>query len=63
MVFGIQALIVAVSRVMTLEVGDVIATGTPEGVGPLLDGDRVVVGVEGIGELSNPVRLDPEVQG
>jgi 2-keto-4-pentenoate hydratase/2-oxohepta-3-ene-1,7-dioic acid hydratase in catechol pathway len=61
MVFGVQALIVAVSRVMTLEVGDVIATGTPEGVGPLLDGDRVVVGVEGIGELSNPVRFDPEV--
>ncbi len=61
MVFDVQALIVAVSRVMTLEAGDVIATGTPEGVGPLLDGDRVVVGVEGIGELSNPVRLDPEV--
>jgi 2-keto-4-pentenoate hydratase/2-oxohepta-3-ene-1,7-dioic acid hydratase in catechol pathway len=61
MVFGVQALIVAVSRVMTLEAGDVIATGTPEGVGPLLDGDRVVVGVEGIGELSNPVRLDPDV--
>lgn len=61
MVFGIEALIVAVSRVMTLEVGDVIATGTPEGVGPLLDGDRVVVGVEGIGELRNPVRSDPEV--
>jgi len=60
MVFGVQELIVAVSRVMTLEAGDVIATGTPEGVGPLLDGDRVTVGVEGIGELSNPVLLDPE---
>jgi 2-keto-4-pentenoate hydratase/2-oxohepta-3-ene-1,7-dioic acid hydratase in catechol pathway len=40
---------------MTLEAGDVIATGTPAGVGPLLPGDSVEVRVEGIGVLRNPV--------
>jgi 2-keto-4-pentenoate hydratase/2-oxohepta-3-ene-1,7-dioic acid hydratase in catechol pathway len=41
---------------MTLEPGDLIATGTPAGVGALLDGDVVEVFVEGVGTLSNPVR-------
>jgi len=40
---------------MTLEPGDLIATGTPSGVGPLADGDTVEVAVAGIGVLSNPV--------
>ena len=40
---------------MTLYPGDVIATGTPAGVGPLRPGDTVEVDVEGVGILSNPV--------
>ena len=40
---------------MTLLPGDVIATGTPPGVGPLLPGDRVEVRIEGIGSLRNTV--------
>lgn len=56
MVFGIPYLIAYISRIMTLEPGDIIATGTPEGVGPLEDGDVVEVEVEGIGTVRNPVR-------
>jgi 2-keto-4-pentenoate hydratase/2-oxohepta-3-ene-1,7-dioic acid hydratase in catechol pathway len=41
---------------MTLEPGDIISTGTPEGVGPLVAGDSVTVKVEGVGELTNPVQ-------
>lgn len=44
-----------VTRVMTLLPGDVVLTGTPAGVGPMLPGDRVTVEIEGIGSLSNPV--------
>jgi len=44
-----------ISQVMTLEPGDVIATGTPAGVSPLNAGDMVAVTVEGVGTLSNPV--------
>jgi 2-keto-4-pentenoate hydratase/2-oxohepta-3-ene-1,7-dioic acid hydratase in catechol pathway len=44
-----------ISRMMTLEPGDLIATGTPAGVGPLVAGDKAEVSVEGIGVLSNPV--------
>ncbi|MFM1728276.1 fumarylacetoacetate hydrolase family protein [Prescottella soli] len=44
-----------VSTVMTLLPGDVILTGTPEGVGPIVDGQSVSVTVEGIGTLTNPV--------
>jgi 2-keto-4-pentenoate hydratase/2-oxohepta-3-ene-1,7-dioic acid hydratase in catechol pathway len=56
MAFGIPDLIAYISRVMTLEPGDIIATGTPEGVGPLVDGDVVEVEVPGIGQIRNPVR-------
>ncbi len=42
-------------QVMTLEPGDMIATGTPAGVGPLKAGDVVEVTVEGVGTLRNPV--------
>lgn len=45
-----------ISRMMTLNPGDVIATGTPAGVGPLLPGDVVEVSVAGVGVLRNPVR-------
>ena len=56
MIFGVAALVSAVSEFMTLEPGDVIATGTPEGVGPLTDGDRVEVEIEGVGTLEHEVR-------
>lgn len=63
MIFGVARIISAISRSMTLECGDIIATGTPEGVGYkrnpprfLADGDVVEVDVSGIGTLSNPVR-------
>ena len=56
MAFPIPVLIEYISGIMTLEPGDVIATGTPAGVGPLKDGDVVVVEVPGVGTLSNPVR-------
>jgi 2-keto-4-pentenoate hydratase/2-oxohepta-3-ene-1,7-dioic acid hydratase in catechol pathway len=53
--FGPGELIEFVTRVMTLLPGDVILTGTPAGVGPLVAGDRVEVEVEGIGVLENEV--------
>lgn len=55
MVFGVAALVAFVSDVMTLEPGDVVYTGTPSGVGPLVVGDVVEVEVEGVGRLGNPV--------
>ena len=56
MVFSIPYLISYISRVMTLEPGDVIATGTPAGVGALLPGDTVEVEIPGVAVLRNPVR-------
>ncbi len=56
LLFPIPRLIEEISSVMTLEEGDVIATGTPAGVGPLSPGDIVEVEIEGIGILRNPVR-------
>lgn len=53
--FSIPQLIAFVSAVMTLEPGDLIATGTPAGVGPLEAGDNVIVEVDGVGLLHNPV--------
>ena len=55
MVFSIQRLICFISSVMTLEPGDVILTGTPAGVGDLVDGDNVSITIEGLGTLTNPV--------
>jgi 2-keto-4-pentenoate hydratase/2-oxohepta-3-ene-1,7-dioic acid hydratase in catechol pathway len=55
MAFPVPDLLAYVSRMMTLEPGDVLLTGTPVGVGPLADGDRVEVEVSGVGVLSNPV--------
>lgn len=54
-IFDIPSLIAAVTRFMTLEPGDIIATGTPEGVSPLHPGDSVEVEIPGIGVLCNPV--------
>jgi 2-keto-4-pentenoate hydratase/2-oxohepta-3-ene-1,7-dioic acid hydratase in catechol pathway len=66
MVFGVAELIAWISRTMTLEPGDLIATGTPPGVGfartpPvwLREGDLVTVEIERIGALTNPVRTEP----
>lgn len=59
LVFRIEHLVAYVSRVMTLEVGDVIATGTPSGVGELKIGDVVEVEVSGIGTLKNTVVAAP----
>jgi 2-keto-4-pentenoate hydratase/2-oxohepta-3-ene-1,7-dioic acid hydratase in catechol pathway len=56
MIFGVPDVIAYVSRIMTLEPGDIIATGTPEGVGPLVDGDVVEIEIPGIGLLRNPVK-------
>ena len=55
MVFSVPTLISYISRIMTLEPGDVIATGTPEGIGTLEPGDEVEVEIEGVGTLRNPV--------
>lgn len=52
MIFDVPALIAYASQSMTLEPGDVILTGTPEGVGPLADGDRVSVRIGPLGELA-----------
>jgi 2-keto-4-pentenoate hydratase/2-oxohepta-3-ene-1,7-dioic acid hydratase in catechol pathway len=55
LIFPVEDLIARVSAVMTLLPGDVIATGTPSGVGPLHPGDKVEVRIESIGSLKNPV--------
>jgi len=55
MIFDIPTLVAFVSSAMTLLPGDVLLTGTPAGVGPIVEGQRVEVEIEGIGTLSNPV--------
>lgn len=56
MTWGIVDLVVYASKMMTLEPGDILLTGSPAGVGPLLDGDQVEVEISGIGVLRNPVK-------
>ena len=58
MVFNVGTLIAYISSVMTIEPGDLIFTGTPAGVGELRDGDEVVVEIEGLGALRNPVKAE-----
>ncbi len=53
--FSVDRIVRHISQFCTLLPGDLIATGTPEGVGPLQPGDVVEVSVEGIGTLRNPV--------
>jgi len=55
LIFPIPVILEFVSRFMTLEPGDLIATGTPEGVGPVQPGDVIRVEVAGVGALENPV--------
>jgi len=57
-VFNVPTLIAYISSVMTLEPGDLVFTGTPAGVGELKNGDEVVVEIEGLGTLRNPVRKE-----
>ncbi|MFP8958151.1 fumarylacetoacetate hydrolase family protein [Natrialbaceae archaeon A-CW3] len=57
LIFSIPELIAEITTYLTLEPGDVIATGTPEGVGPLEDGDDVEIEVEGVGTLEHTVRV------
>ena len=59
MVFPIPFLLAYISAIMTLEPGDLIVTGTPEGVGPLAEGDDVEVEVSGVGTVRSPVRSFP----
>jgi 2-keto-4-pentenoate hydratase/2-oxohepta-3-ene-1,7-dioic acid hydratase in catechol pathway len=54
-IFSLGAILRYISQIMTLEPGDLIATGTPKGVGPVVAGDVVEVSIEGIGVLRNPV--------
>ena len=58
LIFPIEQLVEFITFVMTLEPGDIISTGTPEGIGPLKHGDRVKIAVEGVGELVNPVEAE-----
>jgi 2-keto-4-pentenoate hydratase/2-oxohepta-3-ene-1,7-dioic acid hydratase in catechol pathway len=68
MIFSVAAAIAFISRTITLEPGDIIATGTPSGVGLsakppvfLADGDVVEIEIEGLGVLSNPVSAEPSI--
>lgn len=62
MVFSPEDLVAYISQVMTLMPGDVVLTGTPEGVGPMQPGDRVRVEIEGIGILENFVQAPPDAR-
>ena len=55
MVFSIPVLLSYVSHVMTLEPGDIVATGTPSGVAPISEGDVIEVEIVGLSKVSNPV--------
>ena len=55
MVFSPEFIVSYISQVMTLLPGDVILTGTPQGIGAMQEGDRIKVEIEGIGHLENPV--------
>lgn len=59
-IFNVEYLISFISRIMTLFPGDIISTGTPQGVGPMFPGDTVMVDIEGIGQLVNTVQKAPD---
>jgi 2-keto-4-pentenoate hydratase/2-oxohepta-3-ene-1,7-dioic acid hydratase in catechol pathway len=58
LIWGVARLVAYISTVMTLEVGDVIATGTPSGVGPIKDGDEITLTLSSIGTLAVTVTSD-----
>jgi 2-keto-4-pentenoate hydratase/2-oxohepta-3-ene-1,7-dioic acid hydratase in catechol pathway len=55
MIFDLGDILAYVSQFMTLEPGDLIATGTPPGVGPMQPGSSVRVVIDGVGALENPI--------
>ena len=57
MLFDLPTIISFISSIMTLNPGDMIMTGTPAGISAMSAGDIVEIGIEGIGVLSNPVRI------
>jgi 2-keto-4-pentenoate hydratase/2-oxohepta-3-ene-1,7-dioic acid hydratase in catechol pathway len=59
MIFPVHQLVAYLSSVMTLLPGDVILTGTPAGIGPLISGDILETSIEGLGTLRNPVITQP----
>jgi acylpyruvate hydrolase len=59
MIYTPEELIAFISKWMTLEEGDIIATGTPSGVGPIVPGDLIDMRIEGVRTLTNPVRTKP----
>lgn len=59
MVFSPEELVAYISQIMTLLPGDVILTGTPEGIAPLQVGDSVTVEIESIGKLTNFIEASP----
>lgn len=64
LIFPVPVIVEFVTQFMTLEPGDLIATGTPPGVGPMLPGSTVRVEIEGVGALENPVvRAQPALRG
>lgn len=62
MTFSPEVLVAYISQVMTLLPGDVVLTGTPEGIGPMQVGDRVRIEIEGIGSLENSVMARPAMK-
>src|SRR5437764_2715920 len=56
MVFSIPSLLAYISHIMTLKPGDVVATGTPSGVGPLVPGDVAEIEIPGVSRVTNPVQ-------
>jgi 2-keto-4-pentenoate hydratase/2-oxohepta-3-ene-1,7-dioic acid hydratase in catechol pathway len=59
MIWPVAELLRYISTIMTLVPGDLVCTGTPEGVGPLAAGDLVTVELESVGLLENPVAIAP----
>lgn len=55
MIVGVEEAIELISSVVDLQPGDIIATGTPKGVAPVVPGDEVTIGIDGIGEMTVPV--------
>jgi 2-keto-4-pentenoate hydratase/2-oxohepta-3-ene-1,7-dioic acid hydratase in catechol pathway len=63
MIFHIPRILSHISMAMRLEPGDLICTGTPAGISPVFPGDLMVVEIEGLGALSNPVISEAEIRG
>lgn len=57
LIFTIPELVAFITSCMTLLPGDIISTGTPSGIGPIVPGDSVTISIEGVGALTNPVVL------